>query len=193
MNVTTQWKRIATPHGPMILAARNGRLVGAWFEGQAHFDGVQPGWSEAPAAAILVEAAQQLAEWFAGQRLRFDLPLEPEGSPFQRQVWSAIAALGFGETTNYGALAVRIGRPKAARAVGAATGRNPLTIIIPCHRLIGLNGALTGYAGGLARKQALLAFEAGRGDTYSRTDPALRPDQPSSVKGSGLAMAKPCA
>jgi methylated-DNA-[protein]-cysteine S-methyltransferase len=156
-----EWTRIATPQGPMILAARDGGLVGAWFEGQKHFDGIQPDWHEAPASAVLKQAAEQLGEWFAGQRTRFELPLAPEGSVFQREVWAAIARLGFGETAAYGTLAAQLGRPKAARAVGAATGRNPLTIIVPCHRLLGRDGALTGYAGGLERKRALLAFEAG--------------------------------
>lgn len=179
MNETIEWTRVETPQGPMILAARGGGLAGAWFEGQKHFEGVQPEWREAPGAPVLVEAARQLEEWFAGRRQRFELPLAPTGSPFQREVWAAIAALGFGETADYGTLAARIGRPKAARAVGAATGRNPISIIVPCHRLLGRDGALTGYAGGLSRKRALLEFEAGRAGA--------------SLKGSGLDTAKPCA
>jgi methylated-DNA-[protein]-cysteine S-methyltransferase len=160
MNGTIEWTRIATPQGPMILAARDGGLIGAWFEGQKHFDGIQPDWREAPSSAVLKAAAKQLDEWFAGKRTRFDLPLAPEGSAFQREVWAAIARVGFGKTADYGSLAAQLGRPKAARAVGAATGRNPLTIIVPCHRLLGRDGSLTGYAGGLDRKRALLAFEA---------------------------------
>ncbi len=163
MNDKIEWTRIATPQGTMVLAARDQRLIGVWFEGQKHFDGIGSTWCEAPESAVLVEAAKQLGEWFAGRRKCFDLPLAPEGSAFQREVWAAIATLGFGETADYGSLAARIGRPRAARAVGAATGRNPLTIIVPCHRLLGRGGALTGYAGGLDRKRALLAFEAEEG------------------------------
>jgi methylated-DNA-[protein]-cysteine S-methyltransferase len=160
MNSRIEWKRIETPYGPMVLAARAQALIGAWFEGQKHFNGVQVDWQEELESAVLREAERQLHEWFAGKRRDFALALAPEGSEFQRMVWAAIARLGFGETADYGTLARQLGRPKAARAVGAATGRNPLTIIIPCHRLLGRDGKLTGYAGGLERKQALLAFEA---------------------------------
>ncbi|MEX8517672.1 MAG: methylated-DNA--[protein]-cysteine S-methyltransferase [Leptothrix sp. (in: b-proteobacteria)] len=158
---TTYWTRRATPLGPMILAASDAGLQGAWFEGQAHFDGVAPQWLEQPEHAVLRQAAAQLDAWYAGQRTGFDLPLAPQGTSFQQAVWQAIAQVGFGATQGYGAVAAVIGKPAAARAVGAATGRNPLSIIVPCHRLVGRSGALTGYAGGLARKRALLAFEAG--------------------------------
>lgn len=119
--------------------------------------------SASPAAAAIVSAARrQLAEYFAGTRRVFDLPLEPSGTPFQREVWAALAEIPYGETTSYGALARRLGRPRAARAVGAANGRNPLAIVLPCHRVIGSNGELTGYAGGLAIKEKLLALERAR-------------------------------
>ncbi|MCL2658852.1 MAG: methylated-DNA--[protein]-cysteine S-methyltransferase [Betaproteobacteria bacterium] len=160
MNSRIEWKRIETPYGPMVLAARAQALIGVWFEGQKHFNGVQAAWQEAPGSVVLCEAERQLREWFAGKRRSFALALAPEGSEFQRMVWAAIARLGFGETADYGTLARQLGRPMAARAVGAATGHNPLTIIIPCHRLLGRDGKLTGYAGGLERKQALLTFEA---------------------------------
>ncbi|MDR0250829.1 MAG: methylated-DNA--[protein]-cysteine S-methyltransferase [Burkholderiales bacterium] len=160
MNSRIEWKQIETPYGPMALAIRRRALIGAWFEGQKHFNGIQEDWQETPDSVVLCEAERQLHEWFAGKRQDFVLELAPEGSEFQRRVWAAIARLRFGETTDYGTLARQLGRPKAARAVGAATGRNPLTIIIPCHRLLSRDGKLTGYAGGLERKQALLAFEA---------------------------------
>jgi methylated-DNA-[protein]-cysteine S-methyltransferase len=105
-------------------------------------------------------ARGQIDEWFAGQRQRFELPLAPQGTAFQRSVWQSLGALEFGQTTSYGELAAMLGRPTAVRAVAAALGRNPLLLIVPCHRVIGRDGALTGYAGGLERKRALLDFEA---------------------------------
>ena len=109
-----------------------------------------------------------MREYFAGARTTFDLPLEPAGTPFQRQVWAAIAAVPFAPTITYGELAARCGRSSAVREAGAATGRNPLTIVIPCHRIVGSGGALTGYAGGLDRKRALLALEAAHADRQLR-------------------------
>ncbi len=157
---TTLWKSIASPLGPIVLAAVPEGLIGAWFPGQAHFAGVQPDWRHDRAAAGLIDAERQLAEWFAGRRRDFDLPLAPVGTPFQRQVWAAIRRVAYGATTSYGSVAAELGQSQAARAVGAATGRNPFSIIVPCHRLVGQRGALTGYAGGLDKKRALLAFEA---------------------------------
>lgn len=158
----TCWIEHSTPLGEMILAADENGLVGAWFPGQAHFAGVAAGWREDPSDAVLGLAAGQLDDWFAGRRRAFELPLAPRGTPFQLQVWRQIARLGFNRTASYGELAAALARPQAARAVGAATGRNPLSIIIPCHRLLARNGALTGYAGGVERKRALLDFESGR-------------------------------
>ncbi|GAA5181301.1 methylated-DNA--[protein]-cysteine S-methyltransferase [Niveibacterium umoris] len=160
--MTTCWTQYESPIGPMILARRADGLIGAWIVGQAHFDGVQADWREDPADALLGEAVRQLDEWFAGRRQAFDLPRAQVGTPFQRAVWEQIARVGFGETRDYGGVAAALGKPGSARAVGAATGRNPFTIIVPCHRLVARDGALTGYAGGLNRKRALLAFEAGR-------------------------------
>jgi methylated-DNA-[protein]-cysteine S-methyltransferase len=105
------------------------------------------------------EAARQLREYFEGTRERFDLPLKPLGSEFQRRVWDALLEIPFGETSTYGAIARRIERPTASRAVGACVGRNPLAVVVPCHRVLGSHGALTGYAGGLERKRWLLALE----------------------------------
>jgi methylated-DNA-[protein]-cysteine S-methyltransferase len=112
------------------------------------------------ATPVLRAAAAQLAEYFAGKRRTFDLPLAPHGTPFQLAVWSALRAIPYGETRNYAELARAIGRPTASRAVGAANGKNPLGIIVPCHRVIGASGALTGYAGGLSAKRWLLELEA---------------------------------
>ena len=111
--------------------------------------------------APLRQAKRELAEYFHGERKRFETALAPEGTPFQRSIWNAISTVDFGTTITYGELAGRAGFPGSARAAGAATGRNPLTILVPCHRIVGSSGGLTGYAGGLARKRALLALESG--------------------------------
>ncbi|MBL8954533.1 MAG: methylated-DNA--[protein]-cysteine S-methyltransferase [Myxococcaceae bacterium] len=108
---------------------------------------------------LLERAAKQLAEYFAGERETFDLPLEPRGTGFQRAVWKALGEIAFGETVSYAHIAKKIGRPKAVRAVGAANGQNPISLIIPCHRVIGADGSLTGYGGGLPKKKWLLQHE----------------------------------
>lgn len=113
--------------------------------------------------SLLPEVAVQLAEYFAGGRTRFDLPLKMTGTPFQQEVWAALQGIPYGETTTYKELADALGKPQAARAVGLANGKNPISIIVPCHRVIGSTGSLTGYGGGLQRKQQLLAHE--RSDT----------------------------
>jgi methylated-DNA-[protein]-cysteine S-methyltransferase len=120
------------------------------------FDAPRP---DLPQDALCREALAQLQAYLAGRLERFALPLAAEGSVFQQRVWAALTALEFGHTTSYGALAAGLGQPSAARAVGAAVGRNPLWIVVPCHRVLGRGGTLTGYAGGLARKRALLALE----------------------------------
>lgn len=151
---------LATPLGPMTLAATPTALVGAWFDGQQH----QPDFTAWPAQAqhpLLRQAAQQLLEYFAGQRQRFDLPLDLSGgTPFQQAVWAQLQRIASGSTVSYGQISQQIAKPAAVRAVGAAVGRNPLSIIVPCHRVLGANGALTGYAGGLDRKIALLQLES---------------------------------
>jgi methylated-DNA-[protein]-cysteine S-methyltransferase len=112
-----------------------------------------------PARAVLDRTATQLAEYFAGTRTAFELPLDVDGTEFQRRVWDALTRIPYGVTRSYGQVAAEIGRPGASRAVGLANGRNPVSIVVPCHRVIGAGGALTGYGGGLERKAALLAFE----------------------------------
>jgi methylated-DNA-[protein]-cysteine S-methyltransferase len=109
----------------------------------------------------LTPLLRQLAEYFAGERREFELELAPSGSPFQLRVWRALRAIPYGQTASYGEIAAAVGRPGAARAVGGANNRNPIAIVVPCHRVIGANGTLTGYGGGLPRKQQLLALEAG--------------------------------
>lgn len=151
-----------SPLGRLCLAASDIGLSGVYFEQHKHFKGIQ-GWQAAPQFPLLQLASQQLQEYFAGQRQHFDLPLDmSSGTPFQQSVWRALQQIPFGQTCSYGALAASISKSSAVRAVGAANGRNPLSIIVPCHRVIAADGALTGYAGGLKNKQALLQFEAGQ-------------------------------
>jgi methylated-DNA-[protein]-cysteine S-methyltransferase len=157
----TSYARFNTPLGTMTAIAEDGRLLGLDFEDAKHAPAVDPSWREDPACAPLRSCATQLAEYFGGRRSHFDLPLAASGTPFQQRVWREIARVRFGETITYAELARRAGVPGAARAAGAATGRNPLAIVVPCHRIVGSGGSLTGYAGGLDRKQRLLALEGG--------------------------------
>lgn len=151
--------RYASPLGPMIVAATAHGLAGLWFEGQKHLPDIHT-WPQQPGHPVLRQAMAQLAEYFAGQRTRFDLPLDLQGgTDFQRTVWTALLGIPAGQTVSYGAISQRIGKPAAVRAVGAAVGRNPVSVVVPCHRVLGGDGALTGYAGGLERKTALLRLE----------------------------------
>lgn len=151
--------RYASPLGPMLLAATPRGIAGIWFEGQRHGPDASR-WAERPGHPLLLQAAAQLDAYFAGQRSRFDLPLDLQaGTPFQQAVWQALLAIPPGRTTSYAALGRQLGRPSASRAVGAAVGRNPVSIVVPCHRVLGSGGDLTGYAGGLERKSALLHLE----------------------------------
>lgn len=156
---STVQARFDSPLGPMIVAATGRGLAGLWFEGQRHLPD-SSGWPHAPEHPVLREAAAQLRDYFAGRRTQFDLPLDLQsGTAFQQSVWQALLAIPSGRTTSYGDLSQRVGRPSAARAVGAAVGRNPVSIVVPCHRVLGRDGSLTGYAGGLERKSALLGLE----------------------------------
>ncbi|HKW36809.1 MAG TPA: methylated-DNA--[protein]-cysteine S-methyltransferase [Burkholderiales bacterium] len=147
--------------GRMLVVANGVGLCGVYFDGQKYLPDVDPEWRRDPNLAVLRQVKRELAEYFAGERRRFETALAPEGTPFQRSVWKAISTVAFGETISYGELARRAGCPGSARAAGAATGRNPIGIVVPCHRIVGANGSLTGYAGGLDRKRALLALESG--------------------------------
>jgi methylated-DNA-[protein]-cysteine S-methyltransferase len=150
-----------SPQGRMLLVADEEGLSGIYFDGQKYLPQVDPDWRRDARHAPLHQAKRELAEYFGGERKRFESALAPEGTPFQRSVWKAISAVGFGKTITYSELALHAGFPGSARAAGAATGRNPISIIVPCHRIVGSNGSLTGYAGGLDRKRALLALESG--------------------------------
>jgi methylated-DNA-[protein]-cysteine S-methyltransferase len=148
-----------SPLGLIRVAASPQGVCGVWFEGQRH----QPdasAWPTLPDHPLLQLATVQLTQYFAGQRRQFDLPLDlSAGTPFQQTVWQALQSLPFGTSCSYGALSAQLGRPGAVRAVSSAVGRNPLSIVVPCHRVLSAKGALTGYAGGLDRKAALLKLE----------------------------------
>jgi methylated-DNA-[protein]-cysteine S-methyltransferase len=146
--------------GRMLLTSDGHALTGLYFVGQK-YQAVPPvDRADEPRAEPFAQVRAELAGYFAGARQRFDLAMAPGGTPFQRCVWRALAAIPFGATTSYFALAQSLGAPRSVRAVAAAVGRNPISVLIPCHRVIGSDGSLTGYAGGLERKRKLLALEA---------------------------------
>lgn len=149
---------VDSPVGPLTLVAEDGALTALLMQDQRH---APPLSSQGVAdGGWFGEVAEQLAAYFAGRLRAFDVALAPVGTPFQQRVWAALRAIPYGTTVSYGELAAAIGRPTAARAVGLANGRNPIGIIVPCHRVVGANGSLTGYGGGLPRKRHLLALEA---------------------------------
>lgn len=151
--------RYESPLGTMILAATDRGLAGVWFERQKHLPECDA-WPQAPHHPVLQQAIAQLREYFGGRRTSFDLPLDLHGgTPFQQSVWRALLAIPSGRTVSYRHVGEQAGRPGALRAVGAAVGRNPLSIVVPCHRVVGSDGSLTGYAGGIERKRALLQLE----------------------------------
>lgn len=151
-----------SPIGILLIAATDAGVCGIYFEQHKHFKG-KDGWiqpsMQSPAARHLAATAKQLDEYFAGKRTVFDVPLDLAGTAFQRSVWDELSNIPFGKSTSYAQHAQKLGNPKALRAVGSAIGKNPISIIVPCHRVIGSSGAITGYAGGLQRKRFLLALE----------------------------------
>ncbi len=149
---------IDSPVGPLRVAADASGLVALVFPRNRHPARGADAWREGD-STLLRDARRQLAEYFAGRRRTFDLPLSPRGTEFQRRVWMALATIPYGETLSYAQLAAKLGSPSASRAVGAANGRNPLPIVLPCHRVIGADGSLTGFGGGLPTKQFLLKLE----------------------------------
>lgn len=148
---------VDSPVGPLTLVAVDGALVGLHMSESRHRP--EPETFGVPDSGPFAAAARQLDAYFAGTRTEFDLELALAGTPFQQRVWKELQAIPYGETISYGQLADRIGQPTASRAVGLANGRNPVGIIVPCHRVVGTDGSLTGYGGGLERKQYLLAME----------------------------------
>ena len=161
---STVHTRVQSPLGTILIAATVKGLTGLWFTENQRYLPAQvagPGaWPEDAGHPVLKQVSLQLAEYFAGQRSHFDVPLDLRcGTAFQQSVWQALLKIELGETLSYGDVSQRIGNPAAVRAVGGAVGRNPVSIIVPCHRVVGSNGTLTGYGGGLDRKTALLRLE----------------------------------
>jgi methylated-DNA-[protein]-cysteine S-methyltransferase len=160
---------LPSPVGDLWLTGDGTHLTGLWFGPLPLAPDGAAAPSDAAAVAPFPAVRAQLDDYFAGRRRDFDLPLAPAGTPFQRRVWQALLEIPYGQTESYGSLATRLGQPGASRAVGLANGQNRISIVIPCHRVIGSSGALTGYGGGLERKRWLLALEAG---VVGRSGPA---------------------
>lgn len=158
-SATRQHTVVDSPYGPLTLVATDGVLAGLYMAGQRHRPPEET-FGE-PDPRPFGPVVQQLDAYFAGELRTFDLPLHLAGTPFQQSVWAELQRIPYGETRSYGELADLLGKPGASRAVGLANGKNPVGIIVPCHRVIGASGSLTGYGGGLERKQRLLAFENG--------------------------------
>ena len=156
---TLQVRTVDSPVGPLTLAGKDGRLRHLRMVDQT-YEPSREGWTQDEDA--FADAISQLDAYFAGELLDFDLELDLVGSEFQRRVWAALLTIPYGETRSYGQIAAQIGSPNASRAVGFANGHNPIGIIVPCHRVIGANGSLTGYGGGLERKKSLLDMERNR-------------------------------
>ncbi len=151
--------RFESPIGDLLLTASDSALTGVWFPVKGQVTTTLPNEGHRTTNDVLARASEQLAEYFAGGRTTFAIPLEPAGTPFQRRVWDALRAIPYGTTLSYSELARRLGDVRATRAVGAANGRNPIPIIVPCHRVVGADGSLTGFGGGLDRKRWLLEHE----------------------------------
>jgi methylated-DNA-[protein]-cysteine S-methyltransferase len=157
--MTLFYKEIESPVGKLKLVASSNALVAVLWKRERPNRVKLDTMTLAPQHPILLETERQLAEYFSGERIQFDLPLQPDGSEFQKKVWQALREIPFGQTRSYLDLAKALGSSKAARAIGAANGKNPLSIIVPCHRVVGADGSLTGFAGGVETKAALLALE----------------------------------
>ena len=154
-----RYARFITPLGTVLATAAGGLLTSVNFVDAKYTPEIARDWKEDPDSSPLKDCARQLRDYFDGKRQCFDLPVAPEGTPFQKRVWQEIARIPFGATITYAQLAARAGAPGSARAAGAATGRNPIAVVVPCHRIVGTDGSLTGYAGGLERKTKLLEIE----------------------------------
>lgn len=154
------YTHIESPLGALLATSNGTALTGLYMPEHRRGPSVAPEWQQAPEAAPFPALRSQLAEFFAGRRKEFDLPLAAAGTAFQQRVWEELRRIPFGERLSYGELARRVGSPGAVRAVGMANARNPISIVVPCHRVVGANRQLTGYAGGMERKQFLLDLEA---------------------------------
>jgi methylated-DNA-[protein]-cysteine S-methyltransferase len=157
----TLYTTMNSPIGELLLVGDGDTLSGLYMQDGKKPSKIAGDWKAS--AAPFADVKTQLEEYFAGARTTFDIPLAAEGAPFEREVWHALEEIPYGETVSYGEIARRVGQPTAARAVGTANGRNPIAVIVPCHRVIGADGSLTGYGGGLERKRLLLELERGQG------------------------------
>ncbi len=157
---TLRYTTVDSPIGELLLLGDEHAVRGLYMQDGRRPTRIAPSWEPSPAP--FTDVQRQLSEYFDGRRRAFDLPLVMDGSPFERKVWQALQDIPYGETVSYGEIARRVGRPSAARAVGLANGRNPIAVIVPCHRVIGADGTLTGYGGGLERKRVLLELESGQ-------------------------------
>jgi methylated-DNA-[protein]-cysteine S-methyltransferase len=182
--MSTYFTKTTTPVGELLLVANEGgHLTGLYFANEAHATNVGSDAVEDASREPFSKVIAQLAEYFAGARTSFDdIKQAPVGTPFQKDVWRALAKIPYGTTTTYAKIAADIGKPDAVRAVGAANGRNPISILVPCHRVIGKDGSLTGYAGGLANKKVLLALE---------TNDNQQPPQPNHLRASRRELRAP--
>jgi len=160
-----KYSYVESPLGALLIIADDAGITGLWLPTGKNARQPGPGWARDDAA--FDDARTQLAEYFAGTRTEFDLPLKPVGSEFQLRCWAALSEIPFGRTASYGEQAARIGRPTASRAVGLANGQNPISIIVPCHRVVGADGSLTGYGGGLDAKRWLLSHEAAHSGLFA--------------------------
>jgi len=171
--ITLYYSEIETRFGTVLLVARDEGLAGCYFVGQKYMPIQTPYWRHEPQHPVLQNAARQLQAYADGTLRKFDLPLAfAHGTEFQQRVWRCLAAIPYGETITYAEVARRMGSPSSVRAVAAAIGRNPISVIVPCHRVLGSDGSLTGYAGGLDRKRVLLDLEQGK----SQLRQSVRPD-----------------
>ena len=157
--MTRHFQWCASPLGELLLAASDRGITDVHVRAGKYVPAIQRDWVEAPRNPMLLELQRELDAYFAGDLRQFRVALDPQGTEFQKRAWAALAAIPYGETRTYGQQAVAIGRPQAARAVGAANGRNPIGIVVPCHRVIGADGAMTGYASGVDCKVFLLKLE----------------------------------
>lgn len=173
------YRWIESPIAPLLLTASDSGLSGLYIQAQKYFPEIAADW-KALELEIFAQTQAQLDEYFAKKRQVFDLPLDPQGTSFQKQVWQHLRQIPFGETTSYGAIARALGKPGAAQAIGAANGRNPISIVVPCHRVVGASGSMTGYAGGVDKKQWLLWHEKKAGSfNQAELSPQRESFQPS--------------
>ena len=161
MSESTYYLAYDSPVGELLLTSDGKALTGLYLPDPRYGPTRDSSWAPGDGISVLNETRRQLDEYFRGERTTFEVPLSAAGTAFQQRVWRELCEIPYGRTWSYGELATRVGNPKASRAVGLANGRNPISIIVPCHRVIGANGSLTGYGGGLPCKQGLLVFESG--------------------------------